>query len=772
MTSLNAAHLAELKASAISDDQIASRGYQSIVNRRACPVAFRDFQKRPGLLMPVRDANGVEATYQLKPDEPRVDPDTGRPIKYETAKDGRICLDIPEASRPHLRNPEVPITITEGIKKVDSAVSHGLPCVIGVMGVDMWGAGGTALPDWKEIELKGRRVNIAYDSDVMRKEGPRKAIESLGRYLGFRQADVRYVLMPDLPDGSKCGLDDWFAHGGTVLELEKLTVDALPGTEMDWETPTDLDPLTGPPVPVENLSGIIRSICLEVAEEMQVPVDLVLSVAFGAISTAVGGKFAVRIPTANWHEPVHAMLLSVMGPGNRKSSVFSRLMKPVGEVEARLQEAAGPKLQEWHSRQRALEARLASAEKSEGKVDKNGKITNTEAVRRSALNDLEEHAKSRPVFPDIFSDDATPEAVKQHLIEQNGAYAVASAESAFLSNVAGRYSDAPHLDTILNGHPGDEIKMSRKGKQTERVARACLTLSLCVQPSVIESLGKIAGFRERGAAARFLPTFPEDTIGNRRIQTQSVSASTSYEWSSTIERLMQIPRGSDPYLIELDHDALALFDDFRRWLEPRIKAEGVDMQGWLSKLPGSVLRIAGLIHVTEHDLPASVPISVRTINDAIALGQYYHQHARIMFRMMYGRNGQSEAASILEVLRTVEDDSITTRNLWQRVKNRAGFERDHMTEALSVLEEHGWVRRERQSKGTGRPSEVIYLNPAIKSQKSQKDGGMGFPSAFETFETQTATWESPHNVRDFYRSEDLDPTGTEGLDLLPGEVVI
>lgn len=55
----------------------------------------------------------------------------------------------------------------------------------------------------------------------------------------------------------KCGLDDWFASGRTVLELEPYIVDTLPGSLDDWDPPVPLDDPTGPPFPLDALPAVI-----------------------------------------------------------------------------------------------------------------------------------------------------------------------------------------------------------------------------------------------------------------------------------------------------------------------------------------------------------------------------------------------------------------------------------------------------------------------------------------------------------------------------------
>ena len=96
------------------------------------------------------------------------------------------CLDIPnfEKVRVSLCCDSPPLFITEGAKKVDKAISEGLLC-IGLLGVTCWRGtqeiingikGLTALAEWEYIHLKGRRIYLAFDSDVRRNKAVRKAL--------------------------------------------------------------------------------------------------------------------------------------------------------------------------------------------------------------------------------------------------------------------------------------------------------------------------------------------------------------------------------------------------------------------------------------------------------------------------------------------------------------------------------------------------------------------------------------------------------------------
>lgn len=235
---LSDAHYQELtEGSAIGELRVRQRYYQS-VTADALPPEFADYQRRPGLLIPIRTVNNELESYQLKPDEPRRDK-KGKPIKYETAALARQVLDVPPSVLSLLANPKIPLVITEGAKKVDCGISQGIKCIIGLQGVYGWRGtnaqgGKVALPDWEHIALNKRNVLIAFDSDVMSKASVRDALERLSGFLRSKGARVSYLLMPDLSDGSKCGLDDWFAAGNTYAELQKYMepdLPPLPGTE-------------------------------------------------------------------------------------------------------------------------------------------------------------------------------------------------------------------------------------------------------------------------------------------------------------------------------------------------------------------------------------------------------------------------------------------------------------------------------------------------------------------------------------------------------------
>jgi hypothetical protein len=243
MSSLLPQHERLVVASAITPEVAAARGYRSATSKAELKrLGFSDFQCRvPALLVPVFSVFGEVATYQIRPDDPRIDKKKGKALKYETVAGARMVIDVPPTARAKIGDPSVPLFVTEGVRKADSAVSRGL-CCIDVLGVWNWrgtnaDGGKTALGDWEAIALKERKVYLAFDSDYLEKMAVRQALTRLRIFCQSKGAHVQVLGLPPGDGGIKVGLDDFFAAGNSVKELLATVCDtaALGATDSDLE---------------------------------------------------------------------------------------------------------------------------------------------------------------------------------------------------------------------------------------------------------------------------------------------------------------------------------------------------------------------------------------------------------------------------------------------------------------------------------------------------------------------------------------------------------
>ena len=234
------AHREYLSTRAVADEVAAERGYRSATKRSELErLGFgRTQQLVPSLVIPICSVRGEVESYQLRPDNPRMNK-KGKARKYEMRSGSRMLLDVhPRLGRPYgdgevalIAGPAIPLFITEGIPKADAGISIGL-CCIALLGV--WNfrgsnaAGGkTALADWESVALNGRSVYIAFDSDVMEKPEVYDALARLKPFLESRKANVKLIYLPNRENGQKLGLDDYIAREKATGRSDAEIRDAL-----------------------------------------------------------------------------------------------------------------------------------------------------------------------------------------------------------------------------------------------------------------------------------------------------------------------------------------------------------------------------------------------------------------------------------------------------------------------------------------------------------------------------------------------------------------
>ncbi|BBZ60137.1 DUF3854 domain-containing protein [Mycolicibacterium monacense] len=262
-------HLDALAASGITGKRVELRGYETVNDKgRLIDVGVAQAGRRvPGLLVPSLRADGSTWGYQYRPDYPRTD-GKGREVKYETPVEQRNGIDIPPGVGDKVGDPSVPLFVTEGVKKADCAAEHGL-CCVALPGVWSWrgknDAGGkTAVADWHDVALNDRRVILAFDGDVARKQSVRQALSALADYLRSKGAKVEYLHLPDTDN--KTGLDDYLI-GHTVEELWRLVKPSpaplrestVPnGTGAQNYAPAAPEPVAAEPITLDQAHTVFR----------------------------------------------------------------------------------------------------------------------------------------------------------------------------------------------------------------------------------------------------------------------------------------------------------------------------------------------------------------------------------------------------------------------------------------------------------------------------------------------------------------------------------
>ncbi len=212
---LSSRHRDELQSdSGISPEVVAQRGaWTATTSAELLALGFSPEQSRlaPALVLPMHTVIDGDSLFVMKPDRPRIN-ENGSPRKYEYPAGKPNRLDVPPGCRQEVLERAGPVLLTEGLKKADAAVTHGLTCVA-LTGVWNWltktiGDRTAPIPDL--AVLKGRTVHLAPDSDAATNPAVAEAFRRLGLVLeGAYNCDVRLITLPPGPNGEKVGLDDY-----------------------------------------------------------------------------------------------------------------------------------------------------------------------------------------------------------------------------------------------------------------------------------------------------------------------------------------------------------------------------------------------------------------------------------------------------------------------------------------------------------------------------------------------------------------------------------
>ena len=233
-------HARLLEESGIDPAVARKRGYRSVTTKAELErLGFGRSQRGvPALLVPVWDVWGEVATYQTRPDMPRVGRD-GRTVKYETPAGTRMVVDVPPRARQWLGDPGLPLFVIEGARKADAAVSRA--CAVSPFSVSGTSAAAASTgarqrsPTGSRSPSTTAATSMPSDSDVMTKPGVWAALDRLKELLERRGATVSMVYLPSGEGGAKVGLDDFLAAGDGVAGLFALVSRELRHPPTDQE---------------------------------------------------------------------------------------------------------------------------------------------------------------------------------------------------------------------------------------------------------------------------------------------------------------------------------------------------------------------------------------------------------------------------------------------------------------------------------------------------------------------------------------------------------
>lgn len=523
-------------------------------------------------------------------------------------------------------------------------------------------------------------------------------------------------------------ITDHIDAGRTLDDLTPVTVAQL----LSWPGLAPLNQVSDlPEWPDGCLPDTIERYTMAVAEETRTDPRLTASVVLGVLAGGCARLFRVAPALGrSWREPVQLWTVAVAGTGELKSAVYSIVTGPLYRVEREQVEATA------HDRMMQASEQQAANLTYEKAVKTLGNAIGTKA-RDDARAELEVAVKGvnsgqATTDPQLATSDVTMQKLPGLLAANNQRLVVSSAEPSVLETVAGRYASGHQEDysALLSGHSGDSLRPDRVGRETVAVADPAVTLVLTIQPERLRRLVNVAGANDLGLMGRFLFSICDSRRGDRSYgDAPPIPDELTRAWAELVRVLYGQPVPEQSPGLALSDQAVARFWQWRdKELEPRLGPSG-DLgaevfAGWSGKYAGTVLRLAGILHMAEQvgnggNFDGLAPVPLATLERAIRLGAYFEVHALAAQRI----GGQSErqrlAARLLRRGKQSQWQPVTARDLYQAVKSgNADTQTDDVTQALDELTEGGYcqplpvVKKE----GGGRNRSPLYVwNPNLRN---------------------------------------------------------
>jgi hypothetical protein len=498
--------------------------------------------------------------------------------------------------------------------------------------------------------------------------------------------------------------------------------------------PIDTDP-AGPPADLEDLIpgplGGLRDYLRSVAESIEVPVELPLMLMLPVISAAISGKRELYCG-GSWKEPPPLWTMTLLGPGNRKSAVFSEIIRPVRLWEKLASAEAAPRLARDAHRRELAEKRLAYLRT---RITQNKAGLEEEAEADELVADLAD-AAGEPV-PQLISSEITTEALTG-LLARNGERAlVTSAEPDVLEVIMGRYnSGRANYGVWLAGHAADSHGVDRAGGKRIFLTRPCVSIGLVPQPAAVRRVLGSEEAKGRGFVARFLMCCPRDPIGSRPLLDKAIDETARRTWHDLVQTLLGEPMppqtggasGSHPgpaRQYALSRAARGALHGFRVELEHAMGASGDlnDRKDYGSKLSGAVARIALAFHAAEQAIGlerrgwSAGEISQATMEAAIRFGEWLTAHDAVAQGLASADPDRVMASMIVKLLRREGRPQIKRTEIYEGVRGRQGgpSTTEELDRPIEILLEHEILRElDPCPGGKPKPNQRLYaVHPEV-----------------------------------------------------------
>lgn len=616
-------------------------------------------------------------------------------------------------------------------------------------GIDIRGDGGFIVaPESKHISGKSYEWEMSsHPSDIKLADAPNWLIEKINVPKSKRRSQQNGLLHEGQRNSGLASIAGQLRHYGLekdaieatlikenekkcdppldINEVKKIaeSIASYPTTEESWEPIVPFNSFKLPTLDMSLIPEPLRQFCIDLSKQTETPIEMAVMTSLGIISGAASKLFEVQV-FGGWTEQLNLWTLTALDSGNRKTPVLNAAQEPIFKWEKRKHYEMKELIQQAEGK-REIDLMRLKALASQLRNQKASKAGKDPAQIEKDFQELRKNITTIPRPPRLMVEDVTPEKLASLLFENDERVILASDEGgSILGNIGGRYSNGmENLDLILKCYSGSSYNYDRKSSPPIRLQSPLLALVLTPQPFILSGLFQNPAFRNRGFIPRFIFALPQSPVGYRSCDDYKMNGEIKSAYENVIHSILDIepiraPNGSiKSTIISLSPEARELLRQFQRYVESLMQEgqEGEFIRDSLSKLPGNIVRIAGIFHILKNlDRLGNLPeMSSETMKDAASFGNFLIPHQKAAFQLLEEDSNYHLARRILAWINSQKILFFSVRECHLKLKN-CFQNADQVRNALKVLQERGFVRNiPAESSVIGRPSQKYIVRPDL-----------------------------------------------------------
>jgi hypothetical protein len=318
------------------------------------------------------------------------------------------------------------------------------------------------------------------------------------------------------------------------------------------------------------------------------------------------------------------------------------------------------------------------------------------------------------VAPRLYISDATIERIATLLQARPRGMLVICDELAGLFLNMGRYSNGSDREFWLEAWNGKHFVVERVGRPAVSLDNLLVGITGGLQP---DKLARSFDGDADGMYTRVCFAWPEEP--SYRPLTNDV-AEIEPEIINALCRLIDLEAGEAdafvPRTVSLSHQALASFEQFRRFLHNEKETLDGREREWWAKGPSHVLRLSGtLTYLSWSIVGGTEPSQVDDEYMAAAIElwrEYFWPHTRAALRQIGLSEYQARARRVLRWIRAQRRPEIGVKDVRRDALGQSA-DAKQTRDLLDVLSQAGWLRESTEKKTGGRPVCRWAVNPTL-----------------------------------------------------------